>query len=182
MSAGSTRCRIWISSLEALARLQEAGWRVALRFEPIIPVADYLSQYRELFKRVFGALNAARLRSVSLGEFRMPEKRFHRDIVKLYPWRRSSTPCLRLVEDGLLRLEGWWREYARKAGNAAARPHPSQNNITAVPESRMTTSDPQLVIVAGASSGIGLATVANCCCNRGLLGTRPKSAFRRCDY
>jgi spore photoproduct lyase len=89
--------------LEALARLQEAGWRVALRFEPIIPQTDSLSQYRELFNRVFGILKAAGLHSVSLGEFRMPQ-RFHRDIVKLYPEEKLfAMPTV--VEDGLLRLE-----------------------------------------------------------------------------
>lgn len=89
--------------LDALARLQQAGWRVALRFEPVIPDTDTLQQYRTLFARVFDVLDATGLHSVSLGEFRMPQQ-FHRNIVKLYPEEKLfAMPAV--VEDGLLRLE-----------------------------------------------------------------------------
>jgi len=89
--------------LDALAKLQRAGWRIALRFEPVIPDSDALAHYEALFSRVFSALDASGLHSVSLGEFRMPQE-FHRNIVKLYPEEKLfAMPTV--VEDGLLRLK-----------------------------------------------------------------------------
>lgn len=70
--------------LEALAKLQEAGWTVALRFEPVIHEPAALAHYRELFSRVFAALDPAALHSVSLGQFRMPAD-FHKRITVRYP-------------------------------------------------------------------------------------------------
>lgn len=70
--------------LEALARLQRAGWKVALRFEPIIAEAGAVDDYQQLFEQVFTQLDADRIHSVSLGEFRMPVD-FYKNIVKLYP-------------------------------------------------------------------------------------------------
>lgn len=88
--------------LDALARLQQTGWRVALRFEPVIPEADSLAQYRTLFNRVFAVLDAARLHSVSLGEFRMPQQ-FHRNITRLYPEEQLFARSA-VVEEGMVRL------------------------------------------------------------------------------
>lgn len=73
--------------LDALARLAAAGWPVALRFEPVMAEPsgeDLVGQYRRLFAEVFGRLDARTVHSVSLGEYRMPE-RFHRNIARLYP-------------------------------------------------------------------------------------------------
>lgn len=89
--------------LDALARLQKAGWRVALRFEPVIPQGDTLAQYQELFARVFAVLDPERLHSVSLGEFRMP-KEFHRNIVRLYPEEKLYAMPV-TVSDGMVQLE-----------------------------------------------------------------------------
>ncbi len=69
--------------LAALGRLQEAGWPVALRFEPLLPVAEP-NAYRDLFDLVFSRLEADRLHSVSAGLFRMPADYF-RNTLKLYP-------------------------------------------------------------------------------------------------
>lgn len=73
--------------LDALARLAAAGWPVALRFEPVLaePAGeDAAERYRRLFAEVFARIDAASVHSVSLGEYRMPE-RFHRNIARLYP-------------------------------------------------------------------------------------------------
>ncbi len=73
--------------LDALARLAAAGWPVALRFEPVMAEPsgkDPVERYRRLFAEVFGRLDARTVHSVSLGEYRMPE-RFHRDIARQHP-------------------------------------------------------------------------------------------------
>jgi spore photoproduct lyase len=73
--------------LGALVRLQEAGWRIGLRFDPLIYHRDYAEQYRRLFETLFARLDVDRLHSVSLGVFRLPES-FFRTLVKLYPQER----------------------------------------------------------------------------------------------
>jgi len=88
--------------LTALQRLQEAGWPVAIRFEPIICENEALSQYQQLFELIFSKLNAEALHSVSIGEFRMPQD-FHKRIVKLYPQEELYARPIR-VEGGMVAL------------------------------------------------------------------------------
>lgn len=70
--------------LDALAKLQAAGWRVALRFEPIVFSETVESDYQQLFEQVFSVLDPCQIHSASIGEFRMPTD-FYKTIVKLYP-------------------------------------------------------------------------------------------------
>jgi spore photoproduct lyase len=70
--------------IEAISRLQERGWRVGLRFDPLIYETDYHEQYRNLFHEIFTRINADKLHSVSLGSFRLP-KDYFRTIRRLYP-------------------------------------------------------------------------------------------------
>jgi len=70
--------------LDALEKLQSCGWKLGLRFDPIIYQSNYQTQYRELFNKVFSRLNLNSIHSVSLGGFRLPEK-FFRKMQKLYP-------------------------------------------------------------------------------------------------
>ena len=72
--------------LAALARLQQAGWSIALRFEPLLPGSlpeGDTQAYAELFRQIFSELDAKRLHSVSTGDFRMPTDYF-RNTLKLY--------------------------------------------------------------------------------------------------
>ena len=70
--------------IEALQRLQEAGWPVAIRFEPLLFEQGMLDAYRRLFEEVFSQLDVKAVHSVSTGEFRMPAD-FYRNLVRLYP-------------------------------------------------------------------------------------------------
>lgn len=70
--------------LEALRRVQERGWPLGLRFDPLLDVEDFEIHYRELFEQVFAVVDPARLHSVSLGPFRLPTGFFHR-VERLYP-------------------------------------------------------------------------------------------------
>lgn len=89
--------------LEALAKLQSAGWPVALRFEPVVMNSSLLDDYRELFEQVFAVLNADKIHSASIGEFRLPVD-FYKTIVKLYP----DDPLLAApiqVKNGMVSIE-----------------------------------------------------------------------------
>ncbi len=70
--------------IEALRRLQQHGWRVGLRFDPLLLLPNAHELYSELFAQVFAVLDQATVHSVSLGVFRLP-KDFHRRLLRLYP-------------------------------------------------------------------------------------------------
>ena len=73
--------------LEALCKLQAHGWKIGLRFDPIIYQTGYQQQYQRLFEQVFSKINLDQLHSVSLGVFRLPESYFKK-VHKLYPEER----------------------------------------------------------------------------------------------
>lgn len=70
--------------LDALQKLQQAGWPIAIRFEPLIFGPDMLERYLSLFEQIFGVLDSSAIHSVSTGEFRMPVE-YMKNIIKLYP-------------------------------------------------------------------------------------------------
>ena len=70
--------------IDSMRLLQQAGWSLGLRFDPLIYQPGYREQYRKLFQQVFSQLDTTRLHSVSLGTFRLPRSYF-RNILQLYP-------------------------------------------------------------------------------------------------
>ncbi len=70
--------------IAAATKLQQQGWSVGLRFDPLIYQHNYRLIYSELFQQVFATIDAQTLHSVSLGVFRLPEQYFKK-IHKLYP-------------------------------------------------------------------------------------------------
>ena len=68
----------------AMRRLQESGWTVGLRFDPLIFTTDYQCQYQKLFDKIFSVLDARLVHSVSIGVFRLP-RAFYKTIERLYP-------------------------------------------------------------------------------------------------
>ncbi len=70
--------------LDALVKLQDKGWLIGLRFDPIIYEDTYQAHYQALFKTVFARVKLEALHSVSLGVFRLPDKYFKK-VQKLYP-------------------------------------------------------------------------------------------------
>ena len=70
--------------LDAMRRLQQAGWPVGLRLDPVIYHDDYRREFQRLLERLFAVIDPARLHSVSLGAFRLTRGHY-RAIVRLYP-------------------------------------------------------------------------------------------------
>lgn len=70
--------------LQALKQLQEAGWKIGLRFDPLLYAHNFETLYGEMFDQVFSTLDMQAVHSVSVGVFRLP-KGFHKKLVKLYP-------------------------------------------------------------------------------------------------
>ena len=70
--------------LRAARRLQQHGWPIGLRFDPIVYQDDWRTIYRSMFAEVFATLDPERVHSVSLGLFRLPEA-FFRRMSGLYP-------------------------------------------------------------------------------------------------
>ena len=70
--------------LTALRQLQDAGWQIGLRFDPLLYCDNFESLYGEMFDEVFATLDMRLVHSVSLGVFRLP-KGFHKKLVRLYP-------------------------------------------------------------------------------------------------
>ena len=70
--------------LEAINKLAARGWKIGLRFDPIIYFNDYRDQYGLFFEQVFSQLDIEKLHSVSLGVFRLPVQFFKR-VAGLYP-------------------------------------------------------------------------------------------------
>lgn len=70
--------------LKAMEKLQDCGWPLGLRFDPLIYDRDYQARYRDLFAQVFARLGGKNLHSVSLGQFRMP-RAVYKNMYQLYP-------------------------------------------------------------------------------------------------
>ncbi len=102
--------------LDAIAKLQQAGWAVGLRFDPLIYTAQFRAQYQQLFQQIFTRLNPQTLHSVSLGVFRLP-KGYFRTLVKLYPEERLFAAPLE-ERDGMISyradLEAEMRDYCEQ--------------------------------------------------------------------
>ena len=70
--------------LKAMQKLQQQGWKIGLRFDPLIFTPHYKEQYSELFDQVFNILDGNKLHSVTMGPFRLPKENF-RILSSLYP-------------------------------------------------------------------------------------------------
>jgi len=81
---GAAPIRSRIASMEKLAK---AGWKLGLRFDPLIYHEDYKTVYAELFESVFERVPGEAIHSVSFGPLRFPPAMFEK-IRKLYPKER----------------------------------------------------------------------------------------------
>jgi len=73
--------------IDAIKKLQERGWHIGLRFDPLIYSGEYHIQYQRLFADTLNQCDPKLLHSVSLGSFRLP-KGFFRSLQKMYPYEK----------------------------------------------------------------------------------------------
>ncbi len=70
--------------LDALLKVQAKGWKIGLRFDPMIYQKTYKLQYEKLFETIFQKIDPTLLHSVNLGIFRLPDP-FFKKLLALYP-------------------------------------------------------------------------------------------------
>ncbi len=105
--------------LEALRKLQDAGWQIGLRFDPLLYADNFDALYGELFEQVAATVDMSRVHSVSLGVFRLP-KTFHKKLVRLYPDAKLLNAPI-APRDGMMsypeNVETTMREFCMQALN-----------------------------------------------------------------
>jgi len=87
--------------LQAMVKLQQQGWPIGLRFDPLILCEGFRDQYRVFFDQVFQSLASDKLHSVSLGSFRLPHHFFKR-LNTLYPDSDLFSAPFERDSDGLM--------------------------------------------------------------------------------
>ena len=70
--------------IDAMVKLAQRGWKIGLRFDPLIYQRDFAKAYTHLFESIFSRIEPHRVHSVSLGLFRLPES-FYKNMWRLYP-------------------------------------------------------------------------------------------------
>lgn len=70
--------------IEAMSSLASKGWKIGLRFDPLIHGKNWKILYEELINKVFRSIPKETIHSVSFGALRFPKEMF-KDIIKLYP-------------------------------------------------------------------------------------------------
>ena len=67
-----------------LCLLASKGWKIGLRFDPLIHGKDWKDLYTKMIIMVFNSIPVSSIHSVSFGPLRFPKQMF-KDIFKLYP-------------------------------------------------------------------------------------------------
>ncbi len=70
--------------LNALKKIQEKGWTIGLRFDPIFISKENKNEYSIFLERIFSSLDCSLIHSITIGKFRMPEV-FLKKIIKIRP-------------------------------------------------------------------------------------------------
>ncbi|MBI5273618.1 MAG: DNA photolyase [Chlamydiales bacterium] len=94
--------------LECIGKLQQRGWNIGLRFDPIISFKNATSHYLSLFQDSFSIINHSRLHSVTLGHYRLPPD-FKKKMESLLPHEplihsnQEKTELLTFCKDAILK-------------------------------------------------------------------------------
>jgi|TARA_B100001123_G_scaffold61547_1_gene67177 spore photoproduct lyase len=70
--------------ISAMTQLAENGWRLGLRFDPLLDDVRFEDHYQALFRDIFDRIDPTCIHSVTIGPFRMPDP-FFSNVVRLYP-------------------------------------------------------------------------------------------------
>ena len=70
--------------IDSMKKLAEMGWKIGLRFDPIIPTCNFAKIYENLFKNIASNVPKEKIHSISFGMMRFPKKMFKK-MIKEYP-------------------------------------------------------------------------------------------------
>ena len=70
--------------IQVISELASKGWKIGLRFDPLIHGKNWKELYQELLENLYNTISLDEIHSVSFGPLRFP-KRMFKDIFKLYP-------------------------------------------------------------------------------------------------
>ena len=73
-----------LKRISVISELASKGWKIGLRFDPLIHGENWKELYKELLENIYKNISIDCLHSVSFGALRFP-KRMFKDIFKLYP-------------------------------------------------------------------------------------------------
>ena len=83
-SALDNKTPIIAKRIDVMKKLASKGWRIGLRFDPLIHGKNWKILYQDLLESVLNSLPLNSIHSVSFGALRFPKKMF-KSITKLYP-------------------------------------------------------------------------------------------------
>ncbi len=66
------------SRINSIHKLSSAGWRIGLRFDPIIATNNFRKIYENCFRKVFKKISKENIDSISLGTFRLSSTQYKR--------------------------------------------------------------------------------------------------------
>ena len=72
------------SRLDSLKRIQNSGWNIGLRFDPIFISEKNIKDYYDFVEKIFSTLKSSLVHSVTIGKFRMSQT-FLKKINKIRP-------------------------------------------------------------------------------------------------
>ncbi|MCB1106896.1 MAG: DNA photolyase [Chlamydiia bacterium] len=81
--------------IKALLKLQEKGWEIGLRFDPLIHVENYQKYYAPFFKEILDLF--PRPHSITLGSFRLPLSTF-KEMKRVRPKEKLLAVCTQKEE------------------------------------------------------------------------------------
>ena len=73
-----------LKRIRVISELASKGWKIGLRFDPLIHGKNWKELYQELLENLYNTISLDEIHSVSFGPLRFP-KRMFKDIFKLYP-------------------------------------------------------------------------------------------------
>ena len=92
--------------LAVIKKLGERGWRLGIRFEPLLYWPEFRAPYKELFHLVFSTLSDDWLHSVTLSPFHLPASYFRRAARLLPEQPLYARPMKK--RDGLMICDDSW--------------------------------------------------------------------------
>jgi len=73
-----------------MKKLADAGWKLGLRFDPIVPACNFAKIYENLFKNIASNIPEKSMHSISFGMMRFPKKMFKK-MIKENPNKRITS-------------------------------------------------------------------------------------------